>query len=136
MAMNIEWSPTYSVGVADLDRQHQALVALIRQLQDAIAAGSVRAAMAPLLASIRQYIDFHFRYEEQLLEKHGYAGLAAHKEEHARLIEQYQEMEQKYVNGFLHAGAPLLQFLYRWLTDHICIHDKAYAAHLASRGVS
>lgn len=132
----IDWKPEYSVNIPSIDNQHRSLVAIIGHLQTAMLEGRTKQIVAPLFNAMNQYTKYHFEYEEQLLEKNGYEGLESHRREHAHLVEQLQQLEVKYLQGSLHAGAPLMQFLRTWLLDHICVHDKGYAALLKEKGVS
>jgi hemerythrin len=131
----IEWKPEYSVAVESIDKQHQALVALIAHLQQAMLEGRTKQVVGPLFASMNRYTKYHFAYEEKLLAENGYPGLEIHREEHARLIAELHELENKYLQGSLAAGAPLMKFLRSWLVDHICLHDKEYGVFLSARDV-
>lgn len=132
----IEWKPEYSVCIESIDKQHRSLVAIIGHLQTAMLEGRTKQVVAPLFAAMNQYTKYHFEYEEQLLEKNGFETLELHRREHADLIGQLQQLEAKYLNGSLNAGAPLMQFLRTWLLDHICVHDKKYSVFLREKGVS
>ena len=131
----IEWRPDYSVNVKSIDSQHQALVSIIRRLQEAMLEGKTNQIVVPLFTAMNRYTKFHFEYEEQLLEANGYPGLESHRQEHAKLTAELKGLESKYVNGSLHAGAPLMQFLRNWLLDHICVHDKEYGVFLREKGI-
>jgi hemerythrin len=130
----VEWKPEYSVEIEAIDKQHQALVAIIGHLQEAMLEGKTRQVVGPLFAAMNRYTTFHFQFEEKLLEENGYPDLAPHREEHARLIAELKDLENKYLQGTLHAGAPLMQFLRTWLLDHICVHDKRYGVSLREKG--
>lgn len=129
----IEWKPEYSVAIESIDKQHQALVALIAHLQQAMLEGRTKQVVGPLFASMNRYTKYHFAYEERLLEENAYPGLDAHRQEHARLIAELKELESKYIQGSLHAGAPLMKLLRSWLVDHICVHDKEYGVFLSTK---
>lgn len=132
----IEWKPDYSVNIESIDSQHQALVSIIGRLRGAMLEGKTRQIVAPLFTAMNRYAKYHFEYEEQLLEDNGYPDLESHRNEHAKLVEELKDLESKYVNGTLHAGAPLMHFLRTWLLDHIGGHDQAYAAFLNERGIT
>jgi len=131
----IEWRPNYSVNVKSIDSQHQALVSIIRRLQEAMLQGKTNQVVVPLFTAMNQYAKFHFEYEEQLLEANGYPSLGSHRQEHAKLLAELKGLESKYVTGKLHAGAPLMQFLRTWLLDHICVHDKEYSVFFREKGI-
>jgi hemerythrin len=132
----IEWNPAYSVRVAEIDRQHQTLVSLIRQLQEAMLEGRAREVVVQLFSSMNEYTKVHFAFEEQLLKTHKYPELEAHRLQHSRLVARLEELEEKYATGELSAGTPLLHFLRNWLIDHIGNQDQDYAKFLSQEGVS
>jgi hemerythrin-like metal-binding protein len=132
----IEWQPAYNLNISSIDKQHRMLVSIIQQLQEAMLEARVGEIVGPLFKAMNQYTKFHFQYEEQLLEKHGYADLEPHRKQHAALVRELQQLEKKYGSGELSAGAPVMQFLRTWLLDHIGEHDKAYASFLREKGVS
>ena len=121
------WQPEYSVGIDAIDRQHQALVAMIRQLQDAMEEGRGRAFQHTLIERLVAYTKVHFRFEEDLMSERGYELLAEHIEQHRLLTNQVCELQQKTHDGGAVSNASLMLFLRNWLTDHIMQHDQKYA---------
>jgi hemerythrin-like metal-binding protein len=132
----IEWKPVYTVNIHSIDSQHRLLVSIIGHLQEAMLEGKTKQIVAPLFGAMNRYTEYHFEFEEQLLESNGYPGLESHRAVHAKLVEQLKDLEIKYLNGTLQAGAPLMHFLRTWLLDHICVHDKEYGAFLREKGVT
>ena len=64
------WSPTYSVGVDEIDRQHQKMFMIIDRLEDEETPNVHSESFADVLHSMIEYATEHFRAEEQLLEKY------------------------------------------------------------------
>jgi hemerythrin len=124
------WQPEYSVGIDAIDRQHQALVALIRQLQEAMEEGRGRAFQHTLIERLVTYTIGHFRFEEDLMREHGYGSLAEHAALHRVLTSQVRQIQQKIHEGGAVSNASLMLFLRSWLTDHIMEHDQKYARAL------
>ena len=75
----IQWSPQLSVGVAEMDRQHQHLVGLINRLHDAMVRGEGAEILGPVLDEVVRYTHTHFAAEERLLAARKYPHLADHK---------------------------------------------------------
>jgi len=126
----IEWQPEYSVGIDAIDTQHQALVALIRQLQEAMAEGRGRAFQHSLIERLVAYTIGHFHFEENLMRAHGYESLAEHAGLHRVLTSQVREIQQRIHDGAVVSNASLMLFLRSWLTDHIMQEDQKYAPAL------
>jgi hemerythrin-like metal-binding protein len=123
----ITWLPEYSVNIQAIDKQHLVLVGLIRQLQEAMAEGRGRAFQHQLIDRLVEYTNHHFRFEEELMSKHGYELLAEHIEQHRALTNQVSELHQKIQSHEAISNASIMLFLRNWLTDHIMQHDQKYA---------
>ena len=63
--------------------------------------------------------------------KYRYQDMEEHKAEHRELIQTAKELQQ----GLLQAGKPMVdqqvEFLERWLTEHILTADGRLGSHLA-----
>jgi hemerythrin len=57
----ITWKPQYSVHIDAIDRQHQALVAMIRELQEAMWQGLGRVFQQELIDQLVAYTNVHSR---------------------------------------------------------------------------
>ena len=131
----LTWSDEYSVGIPSLDDQHKVLVSVIGRLQEALARGLASEELPALIEMLVTYARYHFAWEEQLLESHGFEELSAHRDEHARLTAQVLAFQEKAVGGRLFLGTPVLRFLRNWLIEHIQGTDSHYGTFLAQRGV-
>jgi hemerythrin len=123
----VSWKPQYSVHIDAIDRQHQALVALIRQLQEAMWEGRGRAFQNTVIDQLVAYTREHLLFEEDMLSKLGYEALAEHIEQHRTLTRQACELQQKLHDDVAVSNASLMLFLRNWFTDHIMRHDQKYA---------
>ncbi len=123
----ITWLPEYSVNIQAIDKQHLVLVGLIRQLQEAMAEGRGRAFQHQLIDRLVEYTNQHFRFEEELMSKHGYELLGEHIAQHRALTNQVSELHQKIQSHEVISNASIMLFLRNWLTDHIMQHDQKYA---------
>jgi hemerythrin-like metal-binding protein len=72
----VQWSERFSVGVRELDEQHQQLIKLLNRLiatQGTINTHSET--ISDVLMAIPRYAQVHFKAEERLMEEYGYPGL-------------------------------------------------------------
>lgn len=123
------WSDDFSVGVAEIDGQHQTLVALINQLHSAIRERHGSKASREILDQLADYTRIHFLLEESLMRVSNYAGFAAHRAQHEELIKQVTALQEKLDSGSGAISFELLQFLLDWLTKHINDSDKRFGAY-------
>ena len=119
----VEWDDRYRVGVPAIDRQHRYLIAIIRELQEAMAAGTTTEVLATLIRRLVTYTHYHFAYEEGLYGEKEYSGIREHRKLHKHMAEQVSRLEQSVKAGKLRVGAPVVAFLQRWLTEHILGED-------------
>jgi hemerythrin len=83
-----------------------------------------------------QYTKVHFAREEKFFAQTGYAGSAAHKQEHDTLTQQVLDVQQKYMSGASAAlSIDVLRFLKNWLINHIQGSDQKYRPHLNAKGI-
>lgn len=133
----MNWSDRLSVGVAEIDREHQELVRMLNDLAEAMNAGRGRDALAPILDELISYTKSHFGREEEAMRVHAYPEAAEHMKQHADLARQVLDVQAKLASG---AAATLpfevLAFLKGWLLQHIQKSDKALGAFLVARGAS
>lgn len=135
-----EWKPDYSVGHAEIDAQHQRLLAILNDLSSQLHGTDPpadRDAQA-IFDRLAGYVTDHFAFEEQLMADSGYPHerLAAHVREHDFMLGKVQQFEQLFEDGDAGSLTQVMLFLYGdWLIHHICGTDRDYAPWLASGGV-
>jgi hemerythrin-like metal-binding protein len=128
------WSNAYSVGIPQIDTQHQGLVRLINDLHNAMASGEGKQALGKILDELVRYTEVHFGYEEYVLREKLYSKLAAHHSEHQKLTRQVIELRDRYRASKLALTVEVMQFLKNWLAGHIQVHDLDYAREFKGAG--
>jgi hemerythrin len=124
----VNWSPTYSVGVALIDNQHKELLKLTNDLYNHCVGDpeSEHAYFKKVIKDAINYVKVHFSTEEQIMIKTGYPGYTEHKRQHDSFVlkvlghvKDYEENNSVHLVDFTH-------FLKDWVLTHIAISDKAY----------
>ena len=84
----ISWSPDFSVGILEIDRQHKELINLINKSIESI--NSVRNVeiVAEILSEMVSYANYHFETEEQYMREHNYPDYLIQKEQHSQFVEK------------------------------------------------
>ena len=88
----ITWRKEFETGIAEVDHEHQELVALINRLADDITAGADKARVQAFLGEVFARIAAHFALEEWVMRKHGYDEYEAHKAEHESLLDEIRDI--------------------------------------------
>jgi hemerythrin len=122
----LDWSPSLSVDVAEMDVEHQKLLALVNNLNEAMKQGRARDELVLVFDALAHYTQMHFTSEERFMEQIGYPDLAQHRQEHAELIRQVTAFKADYDAGKALISVKLMGFLREWVRDHIQKSDKRY----------
>ena len=129
--MPLAWNATLSVGVTQIDEQHQELFRRVDRLLDAMLKQD-RAEVARLLAFLQEYVVVHFGTEEALMRERSYPSYRDHLEEHRRFTRDLERLRGEHdASG---ATAALVHKVRRevcdWLTSHVCVTDVALGRYL------
>lgn len=120
----INWQDSYSVGVEVIDSDHKLLMSLLNQLHEAVELGQSEDVLGSVLNVLVEYVETHFAREEALMQKANYPDLAQHRVEHAKLAQAVRDRRERYqAEGAAALDAELLDFLRKWLSDHILGSD-------------
>jgi len=130
------WKAEYSVGINQIDEQHQRLVRLLNELHQAMYDGKSREVMTGVLSQLVDYTKGHFATEERLMQGYLYPGYTAHKAEHDQLTKTVLKFQQELTTGKAVMSIDVLEFLKNWLRNHILGTDQKYSPFLKSKGVS
>jgi hemerythrin len=87
----IVWNDSLSVGVAEIDRQHKKLIAMINELDNAMTAGRGKDVMGEIVDGLIIYTATHFRTEEKYFAQFEYRDAEIHRKEHADFIGKVAE---------------------------------------------
>jgi len=131
----ITWNSSYSVGVSEIDKQHQKLVEIINTLFDAMKSGKANDVMSKVFLDLLSYTSFHFTYEEKLMDVHQFPISSVHKAEHANLVKKVQDLKQKAASGNFSVSIDTMNFLKEWLMKHIQNVDKEFGKFLVAKGI-
>jgi hemerythrin-like metal-binding protein len=130
----ITWSRSYSVGVTQMDKEHQRLIDIINNLYASMRSGRSKDAIGTILDELVDYTKTHFAHEERLMQETGYAGFDDQKRAHVALIDQVVEIQGKFRIGTA-LGQEVMTFLKNWLLNHIQGMDKKYGPVMNKKGI-
>lgn len=117
------WSKTLSIYVDEVDDDHRKLVGLFNLFMHAVDDGESADYLEAVLDELIACTAWHFRHEERLMVKYHYPEFAAHKQEHAELIDGVNEFRQNFIAAGRVASDDDIEFLEHWLVAHILATD-------------
>lgn len=132
----VEWNESLSVGVDVLDEEHRKMVDMLNEIYDSMRRSKGPRVMHALFDKMLAYSYAHFKHEEALFDETDFPGAAAHKKEHEDLTAQLAELQKKIkTNPNAGPSIEVINYLRKWLVDHIQGSDQDYSAHLKEHGI-
>ncbi len=130
--MLIEWNDAWRVGDSAIDYDHQMLVNITNQLWDLKQMPRVKNAdIKRVLDQLVDYVKRHFEREEAIFAKTDYPLKKAHIAMHRDLTKVVEDIAMVFGRepDLLNLDE-IMDFLKRWLMDHIVKHDMGYKEFL------
>ena len=116
-------------GVPDLDAEHDLMLGVVRALEKAVAAAP-RPQVEALLQQLSEFTKVHFATEEIMMRMYAYPEFARHQLEHARLVDQVDEVRAEFAAGHVQPTRSLVAAMHHWFAEHVRTYDTALARHV------
>jgi hemerythrin len=120
------WQEKFLIGVPELDDDHRMLFDLVDQVHEAYARGRIEDDLERVFGILMDYVESHFRREEDFMRDRGYAGLDEHQGHHGRLKAELEDLHRRFLAREPGLALELLAFLKNWLHFHIMEEDMRY----------
>jgi hemerythrin len=129
----LQWTSVLSVGVPELDAQHEELFARVDRLLDAMLRHD-RSEAIRLLGFLREYVVVHFEVEERLMVESGFPNAACHIDEHRNFAATLRAIDADYRETGATPGFVLRleKEAVAWLADHVAFTDVALGRWIQS----
>lgn len=132
---NVKFDEKFKTNIPIVDYEHAKLFTIINDIIDASKEEIPNNLLYEInIGELVKYTKFHFRSEEELMERAGYEDFASHKAAHdaftARVLEFQNELNENKLDV-----EKLVIFLTDWLTNHILIVDKKYEDSFKAAGI-
>jgi hemerythrin len=125
------WKKEYNTGVKHLDEQHQKLFEIGNSAYELLNNSLVidkYDKVISIIEELKNYSIFHFNSEEEYLLSIGYKKFLSHKVEHDDFIEKVNGLDFNVVDeGQNEYILNILEFVFKWITEHILGKDKDYS---------
>lgn len=132
----IKWDQSLSVGIEEIDKQHQLLIQRINELYKAMSAAKEHSVLRKLINQLYTYAAMHFAKEEHYFDIFGYPEAESHKKEHSDFEQKVSQFEKDFNNGRQALSDEIMSFLGNWLANHIKGSDKKYEPFFKERGLN
>ncbi|MEK7635408.1 MAG: bacteriohemerythrin [Patescibacteria group bacterium] len=134
-----KWVEKYSVGVEELDAQHQHYFEIVSEVIKMT--GQEKIVLNDLLVKIddlNNYSIYHFTTEENLFKHYAYPDA----EEHIAAHNTYEEKMDTFIADANREGADtkkivleIAEFAGSWLVNHIMVIDQKYIKFMHEKGI-
>lgn len=128
---DIVWGQVLSVEVDEIDDDHRKLIELFNILNRSLNEGASPEYLAAVLEELINCTVWHFSHEERLMLQCNYPDMEQHKAIHKELIASARELQDKIFKADLAIVDSDVEFLERWLTEHILTEDMRLGAYLS-----
>ncbi len=129
----LQWDDSFSVGIPEIDREHQQFIQLVNDLNQAIAARMDIAEIRRRMRLLQEDAEQHFAHEEQWFRIGRYPEADQHAEIHAQIRRQLTDIMtllggQRFEPEWIAAGLEIKDIL----VHHLLTEDMKYRDYFRS----
>ncbi|MBI4808251.1 MAG: hemerythrin family protein [Nitrosomonadales bacterium] len=132
----LEWSDALSVGIPEIDVEHQRFIGLVNELNEAIIGRLDLAVIKNRMQSILEDAAAHFAHEEELFREWGYPEASEHAMKHAQITLALHGIMTRFERGgmeyeWIEAGLKVKEAL----IEHLLAEDMKYRDYAQRTGL-
>ena len=131
----IQWNDSFSVNVVEIDKQHQKLIGIINDLDDAMSLGKGKDILGKIINGLINYAGIHFKTEERYFDQFGYPEANNHKKLHSDFVKKICEFKDSFETSKFGLTIEVMNFLSDWLQNHIKGVDMRYGPFFNEKGL-
>jgi len=113
----MRWSARHATAIPPIDEDHKIIFSRIREIVDARESAD-KETLSQLLARLGDETATHFKIEEEVMLEYEYEFLAAHQDEHRKLLDEFACQVEDFRNDNISAEL-MCRFVYGWFVRHI-----------------
>lgn len=117
--------------IEEIDKQHKRLFEIGARVYDLTLMDSAYDRYDEIMTVIQELLDYtqyHFKYEEEMLEKHNYQRLPVHIKEHNYFVAKIKSLLARDIDeDQMSTLQEIVNFLSEWISTHITFEDRQYA---------
>ncbi|MDH5561711.1 MAG: bacteriohemerythrin [Deltaproteobacteria bacterium] len=114
------WEDQFGDKALSIDTQRRKILALTNELSKYVKQGKAALILDKIFANLYDYIETHFKYEEDLFRRFHYHDSKNHIDEHEFFIRQVNRLHKDHLEkDDPMIGCETFNFLLNWLTLHV-----------------
>jgi len=137
--MSFKWKDRYLLGIEEIDNQHRKLFEIGRKAYDiAVLNDSYDHydEIMEIIDELLNYAEYHFKYEENLINSYNFDGLGQQRQEHEFYVKRIKDILSKDIDSDQQqATLEIVDFLSEWISNHILFSDRKYAIYFKEKGI-
>lgn len=124
--MPISWNKNLEIGVQVVDSQHKALVDKLNEFFESCIQMKAKEELMDMIKFLENYVVFHFKTEEDIMQRKKFPGYLKHKAMHDDFIKEFLKIKDRFEKegATLDLVSNTTKFLTNWLIEHISKVDK------------
>jgi hemerythrin len=129
----IAWKGDLSVGLPEIDADHQNLIRIYNDFDRAAEEGRGEEQLAATLEQLVHYVSYHFRHEESFFIRTNYPDYEIHKKDHERWMNHISEIYGGLRTRPMHeTQAAVQEFLRVFISGHVMVLDRKFGLYFNS----
>jgi hemerythrin len=124
------WKDVYSVGIDEIDQQHQQLFDIANRFHFEYENRPKRDVLAGIFGELVVYTKKHFADEERMMRENNYPDFDAHKSNHDKLVKLVGWYMDQFEEGKDGIEENAMNFIKTWLNGHILGMDRKYTPYM------
>ena len=128
------WTAECKTGVEEIDSQHRLLFAISNELLDIENPFKQQDEIRYLLRHLFDYVEKHFKTEEEYFQKHNYPGFKEHHDRHEEIKKEITNTIKE-SKSMYELKDKLDTMLDNWIRVHVLIEDKKYSVWATTKNL-
>jgi methyl-accepting chemotaxis protein len=131
----IKWDKKYHIGLPTIDNQHKRLVEIINELYYGFGTKDNSKLIKRIIKQLADYTEYHFGEEEKYFTQTDYPDIKEHLSQHRKFVKKIKTFAKEVEDGDFTTSFDIIDFLKKWLLEHISKSDRKYVPHLTKHGI-
>ncbi len=130
-----KWNKGNNVFLPEVDAEHREIYRCAAELQHAVETGADQAGVEAAMESLAAVIQEHFAHEERLMKAAACPSYEWHRRQHQTALKQTKALLAAHTAGDAAAPGAYLEYLARWLKDHVSLTDRIMSAQVRNHSL-